>query len=157
MNVIKKAVFKVLAKGSGPMIQHMFLMTGDFGKALYNKNGKESLPMITEIASKRGVGMAEITRKMMPVNTMKDADEAYNLMDSIMELGIEPIESSSDVFHFKITKCPYGLEGTNKELCEAMMVTDKQMLSTLLGQQVQMKILQSVAAGDKTCEVVFSK
>ena len=74
-----------------------------------------------------------------------------------MELGVKPIESSNNTFHFKITRCPYGLEKTSKELCEAMMVADKKMVSTLLGQEVEMKIAQSLAAGDKNCEVIFSK
>ena len=50
-----------------------------------------------------------------------------------------------------------GIEGTSKGLCEAMMNSDKNMMSTLLGREVEMKILKSVAAGDKECEVIFSK
>lgn len=157
MNAIKKALFKVVAKGSGPMIKHMYLTTGDFSKAFYIKNGQESLPMITEIVSKHGAELAEIMQKMISIKTMKDVGESYEMVNSVMELGIEPIESSNDAFHFKITKCPYGLEGTSKELCEVMMVADKKMVSAVLGQEVEMKIIKSVAAGDKNCEVVFSK
>jgi hypothetical protein len=157
MNIIKKALLKVLAKGSSPMIKHMFLMTGDFSKAFYENNGQESLPTITEIANNRGIGFAEITQKLMKVKSMKDIGESYEITGSIIELGVEPVESSNNAFHFKITRCPYGLENTSKELCEAMMVADKKMVSTLLGQEVDMKILQSIASGDKNCEVVFSK
>ena len=42
------------------------------------------------------------------------------------------------------------------ELCEAMMTADKKMFSSLLGQEMDMKILKSIAAGDKECEVVIS-
>jgi hypothetical protein len=38
-----------------------------------------------------------------------------------------------------------------------MMNTDKKMVSTLLGQQINIKIPKSMAAGDKYCEVIFSK
>jgi len=34
---------------------------------------------------------------------------------------------------------------------------DKKMMSTFLGQEVEMKILKSVAAGDEKCEVIYSK
>ena len=54
-------------------------------------------------------------------------------------------------------KCILGIEGTSKELCEAMMTSDTSMVSALLGQEVETKILKSVAAGDKECEVIFSK
>ena len=72
MNVIKKALIKVVAKGSSPIIKHMFLTTGDFSKALYKKNGQDSFLMMTEIANKHGIGLAEITQKMMRVKSMKD-------------------------------------------------------------------------------------
>jgi len=38
-----------------------------------------------------------------------------------------------------------------------MMTSDAKMVSTLLGQEIEMKILKSIAAGDKECEVIFSK
>jgi predicted hydrocarbon binding protein len=94
---------------------------------------------------------------MMPVKDMKDVGELFKMMDLTMDLGLELIEVSDDMMHFKMPKCVLGIEGTSKELCEAMMATDTKMLSTLLGQEVEMKILKSVAAGDKECEVIFSK
>ena len=79
MNVIKQTFIKVMAKGSSPMMKHMFAVTGDLSKAFYEKDGKEAIPIITEV------------------------------------------------------------------------------VSTLLGQEMEMQILKSVAAGDKECEVIFSK
>ena len=157
MNVIKRAFIKVVAKRFTPMMKHMFAMLGDLCKAFYEKNGKEAIPIITEIASKSGVGEAEIMQKMMPVKDMKDVGELFKMMDSMMEMRMEIIELSDDAIHFKVSKCVLGIEGTSKELCEAMMASDAKMVSTLLGQEVEMKILQSIAAGDKECEVIFSK
>lgn len=157
MNVIKQVFMKVVAKRFTPMMKHMFTMLGDLCKAFYEKNGKESIPIITEIASKSGVGEAEIMQKMMPVKDMKDVGELFKMMDSMMEMGMKIIELSDDAIHFKVSKCVLGIEGTSKELCEAMMTSDAKMVSTLLGQEVEMKILQSIAAGDKECEVIFSK
>jgi hypothetical protein len=37
------------------------------------------------------------------------------------------------------------------------MIMDETRMSTFLGQEVEVKILKSVAAGDKQCEVIFSK
>ena len=157
MNIIKRVFMKVLAKRFTPMMKLMFAMFGDLCKAFYKKNGKEAIPIITEIASKHGVAEAEIMQRMMPVKDMKDVGELFKMMDSMMEMGMEIIELSDDAIHFKVPKCMLGIEGTSKELCEAMMASDTNMVSTLLGQEVEMKILKSIAAGDKECEVIFSK
>lgn len=139
------------------MMKHNYAMWGALCKAFYEKDGKEAIPIITEVSGKSGVGSAEITQKMMPVKDMKDAGEMYKMMDSMMEIGTEIIELTDDKIHFKVPKCIVGIEGTSRELCEAMMTADAKMLSTLLGQEIEMKILKSIAAGDKECEVVFSK
>lgn len=157
MNVIKQTIIKALSKPSRPMMWHTFGMIGDVSTAFYKKNGTEALPTITEVANKRGAERAEIMRKMMRVKNMKDVGELFKMTDLTMDIGIEVIESSDKAFHFKLLKCVAGIDGTSKELCEALMATDKKMLSTLLGYEVEMKILQSIAAGDKNCEVIFSK
>jgi len=157
VNVIKRAFMKAVAKRFRPMMEHMFVMSGDLCRAFYEKNRKEALPIITEISRKSGAERAEIMQKMMPVKDMKDVGELFKMMDSMMEMGMEIIELSDDAIHFKMPKCILGIEGTSKELCEAMMVSDTKMVSTLLGQEVEMKILKSIAAGDKQCEVIFSK
>ena len=157
MNVIKRSLIKVLSKGSRPMTEHLFGMIGDMGKAFYEKNGKEALPIITEVSSEGGVERAKIMQKMMPVKDMEDVAELFKMMGMMMEMRIEIVELSDDAIHLKIPKCVLGIEGTSKELCEAMMAIDTKVLNTLLGQEVETKILKSVAAGDKECEVIFSK
>jgi len=157
MNFIQKIFMKAAAKGFRPMMKNMYVTMGDLCKAFYKKNGKEAIPIITEIASKSGAEEAEIIRKMMPVKDMKDVGELFKMMEAMMEMGMEIIEISDNMVHFKIPGCILGLEGTSQELCDAMMTLDTKMMSTLLGQEVETKIVKSVAAGDKECEVIFSK
>ena len=157
MNIIKKTFMKAAAKGFRPMMKNMYVTMGDLCKAFYKKDGKEAIPIITEIASKSGAERAEIIRKMMPVKDMKDVGDLFKMMDAMMEMGMEVIEISDDAIHFKMPQCILGIEGTSQELCDAMMTMDMKMFSTLLGQEVETKILKSVAAGDKECEVIFSK
>ena len=140
----------------GPMMRHMFAGLGALSRAFYDKCGDEALPIITEGARKNGVGQAEIMQKMMPVKSMKDIGEMLKMMGGMMGMEMEIVELSDDTLHFKGPKCMLGLEGTSRGLCEAMMNSDKSMMSTLLGREVDMKILKSVAAGDKECEVIFS-
>ena len=139
------------------MFKHMYLMIGSLSKAFYERFGKEALPIITKVAEESGVGSAKITQEMMSVKDMKDVGEMFKMMEAMMDMKMEIIELSDDVIHFKSSLCPMGIEGTAKELCEALMTSDKKMVSTLLGQEVETMILKSVAAGDEYCEVIFTK
>lgn len=141
----------------GPMMSLMFEGLGAMSRAFYEKCGDEALPIIAEGARKSGARQAEIMQKMMPVKSMKDIGEMLKMMGGMMGMEMEILELSDDTLHFKGPKCMLGIEGTSKGLCEAMMNSDKSMMSTLLGREVEMKVLKSVAAGDKECEVIFSK
>ena len=144
------------AQGFAPMMKHMFAALGALSRAFYEKCGDEALPIIAEGARKSGVGQADIMRKMMPVKGMKDIGEMFKMMGAMMGMEMEIVELSDDTFHFKGPKCMLGIEGTSKGLCEAMMNSDKSTMSTLLGREVEMNIVKSVAAGDKECDVIFS-
>lgn len=146
------------AKRFGPMMmKSMFIGMGALSKAFYERYGKEALPIITEVTNQSGLRRAKIMQEMMPVKDMKAVGEQLRMMGSMMGMGMEIIELSDDAIHFKVPQCTLGIEGTSKELCEAIMTSDKKMVGTFLGQEVEMKILKSVAAGDKECEVIFSK
>ena len=146
------------AKSFGPMMKLMYNMVGDLGSAFYMKYGKDALPTIAAVSAKYGAPYAKIVQKMMPVKSMKDIGEMYKMMMAMMGgENMEIVKLSDDVLHFKMSHCPVCIEGTSQELCEAMMNMDKKMVSTLLGQQINVKVPKSVAAGDKYCEVIFSK
>jgi len=145
------------AKSFGPMMKLMYNMVGDLGSAFYKKYGKDALPTIAAVSAKYGAPYAKIVQKMMPVRNMKDIAQLYTMMFGMIEEKMEIVKVSDDMLHFKVSTCPMCIQGTSQELCEAMMNTDKKMVSTLLGQQINIKIPKSVAAGDKYCEVIFSK
>jgi predicted hydrocarbon binding protein len=145
------------AKSFGPMMKLMYNMVGDLGSAFYKKYGKDALPTIAAVSAKYGAPYAKIVQQMMPVKSMKDIGEMYSMMFGMIGEKMEIVKVSDDMLHFKVSTCPMCIQGTSQELCEAMMNTDKKMVSTLLGQQINIKIPKSVAAGDKYCEVIFSK
>ena len=157
MNIIQRTFMKSAFKGFKPMMMNFYEMWGELCKAFYKKDGKGALPVITEVSIKSGEAQAELTQKMMKVKDIKDLGELYKMMDSMMETGMEIIELTDDKIHFKVPKCLVGIDGTSKELCEAMMTSDVKMASILLGQEMEMQILKSIAAGDKECEIIFSK
>jgi predicted hydrocarbon binding protein len=94
---------------------------------------------------------------MMPIKNMKDIAEMYRMMFGMIGEKFEIVKVSDDTLHFKVSTCPMCIQGTSQELCEAMMNTDKKMVSTLLNKPINIKVMKSVAAGDKYCEVNFSK
>ena len=139
------------------MIKLLYNEIGDLCSAFYKKYGKDALPIISKVSAKYGVESAKLVQKMMPIKNMKDYAEMYKMMMSMVGEKMEIVEVSDDVFHFKGSHCPMGLEKGSQELCEAMMVSDNTMLSTLFGRQVDTKILKSLPAGDKCCEAIYSK
>jgi len=139
------------------MIKHVLAMQGALSKAFYEKYGKGAAPIIAEIMGQSGVGSAKIVRKMMPVKGMKDVGEMFKMMGPLMEYGMEVGEVTDEEVHIQVSQCPFGLEGTSKELCEAVMTHDAKTVSIFLGQEVETKILKSIAAGDEKCEVIFAR
>jgi len=113
MNIIQKTFMKAAAKGFRPMMKNTYVMLGDLSKAFYEKNGKEALPIISEIAAKGGTEQAKIISKMMPVKDMNDVGELFEMMNTTMEIGMEVIDISDDRIHFKNPRCILGLEGTS--------------------------------------------
>jgi predicted hydrocarbon binding protein len=132
-------------------------MIGDLSSAFYKKYGKDALPTIAAVSVKYGADSAGIISKMMPVKDMRGIAELYKMMFAMLGEKAEIIESSNDVLHFKMSQCPMAIQGTSQKLCDALMNSDKTMLSTLLGQEINIKVPKSVAAGDKYCEVIYSK
>ena len=145
------------AKSVGPMMKLMYNMIGDLSSAFYKKYGKDALSTISAVATKYGEPNAKLVQQMMPIKNMKDVAEMYKMMFGMIGEKFDIVKVSDDTLHFKVSTCPMCIQGTSKELCEAMMQTDKKMVSTLLGHQINIGILKSVAAGDKYCEVIFSK
>lgn len=146
------------AKRFGPMMmKSMFIGMGALSKAFYERCGREAIPIIAEVSSQSGARRAKIMQQLMPVKNMKVVGEQLKMMTSMMGTAMEIIELSDDMVHFKVPQCTLGIEGTSKELCEAIMTSDRKAAEMFLGQEVEMKILKSIAAGDKECEVIFSK
>jgi hypothetical protein len=141
----------------GSMTRRSYLEMGALSKAFYRKYGKEALPLITGVMSQSGVESGKMLQQMGTDKSMNAIAEGYKGIMPVLGLKMDVIELTDKAVRFKTSQCPYGIEGTSRELCEAMMAGDRKSMSTLLGQEVEGKILKSVAAGDEECEVVFSK
>ena len=144
------------AQGFVAMIKLLLTGIGMLSKAFYQKYGDEAIPVISEVMKQGGIEYGKIMQQMAPAKDMKEVSESLKMMDSMMGLGMEVTEASDKTLRFTMSRCPLGIEGTSKELCEALMLLDKNMMSTRLGQELEMSIPKSVAVGDAKCDVILS-
>jgi hypothetical protein len=142
-------------QGIGPMLDGMFREKGALSKGFYEKYGKEALPIIAAVESRCGTEQGKLMQKTAPAKTVEAACAGFKVIDDILVTGLEILEMSDDKFHCKSARCPLGIQGTSRELCEALMNNEKSLLSAFLDREVEMKVIKSVAAGDNECEVVY--
>ena len=138
-----------------PMMQGMYKTMGALAKAFYEKYGADALPIITSVMEEAGVENGKLAKNMIPGEGMKAVGNLFQMMIQMMEGG-EILEITDDKLRFKTSLCPMGIEGTSRELCEALMTSDHAMVRTMLGQDIETTITDSVAAGDDRCEVIFA-
>lgn len=122
-------------------------------RSIYQKYGAETLPFITEAWYRLGQGVGARRKRDLPACDLTTAASAFwgqfeGTKIKTLEGGVRVSSSSG--------KCELGLENAGRGLCQAMMHLDKGMLEAVVGSEVNMEILRTVAAGDKSCEIVYS-
>jgi predicted hydrocarbon binding protein len=145
-----------VARAAGALMQAYMMEAGALSRAFYEKYGKEALPIITGVMSRGGEEIGKVMGQNLPEKNMNAVANNFRMMGPMFGGMMEVVDSSNNSFHLKMARCPYGLEGAGREVCEAMMSGDVKMMASALGKKVEMKILKSVAVGDKVCEITFS-
>jgi len=69
---------------------------------------------------------------------------------------VKVISVSDDVFQIQGTKCPFGLENTSRELCEAVMAIDQAYFRAAVSDQISLEIKHTLAAGDAFCDTIYT-
>lgn len=122
-------------------------------KAFYSKFGKEALPIIYDVCKKQGRSLGLKIRSKLPnckLSTVATAFcKSYNPND------IKIIEISDEKFQIQGNKCPFGLENTSRELCEAVMEIDAEYFRTAVHEDIKLKIIKTVADGDDFCDTIY--
>src|SRR4030042_1952040 len=103
-----------------PVMKNMLATEGALSKAFYEKCGKGAAPIIAEIMGQSGARQAEIYRKMMLFKGMRGVSILFKMMGPMMQVGVEIGEVTDEAMHIQVSQCPFGIEGTSRELCEAM-------------------------------------
>jgi predicted hydrocarbon binding protein len=122
-------------------------------KAIYQKLGTDVLPIIRESCKKQGRALGLKVRKKLADNKLSTVAKAFS--KSYDPKDVKIIQISEDVFQIQGNKCPFGLENTSRELCEAVMEIDAEYFRTAVDNSISLKILKTVAEGDSYCDTIY--
>jgi hypothetical protein len=124
---------------------------GRIAKAVDKKFGAEGRNLLRQVMGERGSEMGEAMKPLSPGEDFKSVGPFF--AGAMKMFGVEnEFEVKANEVVVKIPRCPYGLEGTNRQLCEAMMAFDIRAVEAG-GPNVTMKIVKTVAVGDPQCEL----
>ncbi|MHA1337283.1 MAG: GTP-binding protein [Promethearchaeota archaeon] len=122
-------------------------------KAFYRKFGKEALPIIKILLNKQGKAIGLKVKNKLKDNRLSVVGEFFTKSWDPKDVKI--IELSDNIFRIRGFKCPFGLENTSRELCEAVMEIDKEYFRTAVNEKINFNIIKTLAAGDEFCETLY--
>ncbi|MFA5322690.1 MAG: hypothetical protein WC373_08440 [Smithella sp.] len=122
-------------------------------KAFYEKCGDEILPVIDDILGRQGKTLGLKVRSKLPDCHLSTVAAAF--IKNFDPKTVEVVSVSDEKFHIRGTKCPFGLENTSKQLCEAVMAIDRELFSVATDGKTKMEITHTRAAGDPVCNTIF--
>ena len=122
-------------------------------KAVYKKFGVEVLPIIKDVCSKQGKSLGLKVKKKLPNNNLTSVAKAFS--KSFDQNFVKIISISDEKFQIHGTKCPFGLENSFRELCEAVMAIDHEYFREAVSDKIELKVFKTVAAGDPHCDTVY--
>jgi predicted ArsR family transcriptional regulator len=123
-------------------------------KEFYKKFGKEALPIIKEICKRQGRSLGLKIKRKLPDNRLSTVATVFSKSYNPDDINV--VKLSDSVFQIQGTKCPFGLENTSRELCEAVMEIDGEYFRTAVSEDVKLEITKTVAAGDKYCDTIYT-
>lgn len=122
-------------------------------KEFYKKFRKEALHIIEAVCGRQGRALGLKVRKKLPNNKLTTVAHVFS--KSFNPDFVKIISISDTKFHIQGSKCPFGLENTSRELCEAVMAIDHEYFREAVSDKINLKILKTVAAGDPYCDTIY--
>ncbi|NVM55040.1 MAG: hypothetical protein HWN66_15145 [Candidatus Helarchaeota archaeon] len=141
-------------KDSKPLPANAIEAQGLLIKKIYKKFGRDSLPIIEDVLGRQGCALALKVKKKLQDNKLSTVAKFFT--KNWDPAFVKVLSISDEKFHIQGKKCPFGLENTSRELCEAVMAIDREYFFTATEGKTQLEILQTVAAGDPLCDTIYS-
>lgn len=124
---------------------------------LYEHFGEACLPIIAKTYGEYGYELGCGLKKKWKPKDFEAIGKAF--MDMCNEAGLPTtVRVEGNTAYWEGKKCPFGLEKTNRKVCEAMMQMDLELMRALTGvekNEIIMSIDQTVAAGDPICKGTY--
>lgn len=141
-------------KTTEPLPQNATEAQGLLIKAFHAKCGGESLPVIDDILGRQGRALGLKAAGKLTNNRLSTIAAAFT--KNFDPSTINVVALSDEKFHIQGAKCPFGLENTSRELCEAVMAIDREYFAAATDGRTTLTILQTRAAGDPICDTVYT-
>jgi len=126
-------------------------------KTFYEKFGKEALPIIEDVFRRWGKVLGERMKQKLGDMDFKTAALTYIEPALHRKPKAEIIKATDTRVEMKAYACPYLLNGQGKEICEAMMAMDSEIIGTIIKDKIRLELPKSLAMGDEYCHGIFTK
>lgn len=122
-------------------------------KAVYEKYGQEVLPLIEDVLGRQGRALGLKAKSKLPDNRLSAIAAAF--AKNFDPSTVDVVALADDFFHIRGKKCPFGLENTSRELCEAVMAIDREYFLAATDGRTLLTIMNTRAAGDESCDTFY--
>jgi hypothetical protein len=123
-------------------------------KAFHKKCGDEILPVIDNILGRQGRALGLKVKNKLPDCHLSTIAAAFT--KNFDPTTINVVSISNDKFHIQGTTCPFGLENTSRQLCEAVMAIDREYFFAATDGKTTLEIIKTRAAGDPICDTLYT-
>jgi hypothetical protein len=150
----EQAVKSMSGKTTEPLPKSATEAQGLLIKAFHEKCGDEALPVIGNILGRQGCALGQKVKSRLPDGRLSTVAGAFT--KNFDPKTINVVSISDEKFHIQGTTCPFGLENTSRELCEAVMAIDREYFFAATDGKTTLEILKTRAAGDPVCDTVYT-
>jgi hypothetical protein len=141
-------------KTTNPLPKNATEAQGLLIKAFHEKCGDEILPVIEDILGRQGRALGFKAKSKLPDCHLSTI--AAGFTKNFDPTTINVVSISDEKFHIQGTKCPFGLENTSRQLCEAVMAIDREYFFAATDGKTTLDIIKTRAAGDLICDTLYT-
>ncbi len=141
-------------KTSDPLPKNATEAQGLLIKAFHEKCGDDVLPVIDNILGRQGRALGLKVKSKLPDTHLSTVAAAFT--KNFDPATINVVSLSDDKFHIQGKTCPFGLENTSRQLCEAVMAIDREYFLAATDGKTTLEILKTRAEGDLVCDTIYT-
>lgn len=141
-------------KNTDPLPKNATEAQGLLIKAFHEKCGDEILPAIDNILGRQGRSLGLKVRSKLPNCHLSTVAAAFT--KNFDPTTINVVSISDEKFHIQGTTCPFGLENTSRQLCEAVMAIDREYFLAATDGKTTLEIIKTRAVGDPICDTLYT-